>query len=122
MLEKKVAMPPLTAVVDDEPIVRQLCWVFLRHQGFRVEEYEDGRDFLARYRPEPGCVVLGMVMPRLSKAGNARLRKALFLPPQTAVRFNPLLRGFFERRVAAGKLTMQAVGACRPCACPPGEP
>ena len=30
---------------------------------------------------------------RLSKAGNPRLRKALFLPTQTAVRFNPLLQG-----------------------------
>jgi transposase len=36
---------------------------------------------------------------RLSKAGNPRLRKALFLPTQTAVRFNPLLRGFFQRLV-----------------------
>jgi transposase len=34
---------------------------------------------------------------RLSKAGNARLRKALLLPTQTAVRFNPLLKGFFAR-------------------------
>ena len=49
---------------------------------------------------------------RLSKAGNARLRKALFLPTQTAVRFNPLLRQFFARLVAAGKPKMQAVGAC----------
>ena len=49
---------------------------------------------------------------RLSKAGNPRLRKALFLPTQTAVRFNPLLKAFFERLVAAGKPKMQAVGAC----------
>jgi transposase len=49
---------------------------------------------------------------RLSKAGNARLRKALFLPTQTAVRFNPLLKGFFGRLVAAGKPKMRAVGAC----------
>jgi transposase len=49
---------------------------------------------------------------RLSKAGNPRLRKALFLPTQTAVRFNPLLKGFFERLVAAGKPKMQAIGAC----------
>src|SRR4029453_11075505 len=49
---------------------------------------------------------------RLSKAGNARLRKALYLPTLTAVRFNPLLRGFFGRLVAAGKAKMQAVGAC----------
>jgi transposase len=51
---------------------------------------------------------------RLSKAGNARLRKALYLPTLTAIRFNPLLRGFFERLVAAGKARMAAVGACMP--------
>src|SRR5437763_375509 len=49
---------------------------------------------------------------RLSKAGNARLRTALYLPTLTAIRFNPLLKGFFERLVAAGKPKMQAVGAC----------
>src|SRR5262249_18761899 len=49
---------------------------------------------------------------RLSKAGNPRLRKALFLPTQTAVRFNPLLGGFFARLVKAGKPKMQAIGAC----------
>src|SRR5262249_50187205 len=49
---------------------------------------------------------------RLSKAGNARLRQALYLPTLTAIRFNPLLKGFFERLVAAGKPKMQAVGAC----------
>jgi transposase len=49
---------------------------------------------------------------RLSKAGNARLRKALYLPTLTAVRFNPLLKGFFERLVKAGKPKMAAVGAC----------
>jgi transposase len=49
---------------------------------------------------------------RLSKAGNARLRKALYLPTLTAIRFNPLLQGFVERLVAAGKPKRQAVGAC----------
>lgn len=49
---------------------------------------------------------------RLSKAGNARLRKSLFLPTQTAVRFNPLLARFFARLVDAGKPKMQAIGAC----------
>jgi transposase len=49
---------------------------------------------------------------RLSKAGNARLRKALYLPTLTAIRFNPLLKAFFERLLAAGKPRMAAVGAC----------
>ena len=49
---------------------------------------------------------------RLSKAGNARLRKALYLPALTAIRFNPLLKALFDRLVAAGKAKMAAVGAC----------
>jgi len=50
--------------------------------------------------------------PRLSKARHPRLRQSLFLSTQTAVRFDPLLRGFFERLVKAGKLKMAAIGAC----------
>ena len=49
---------------------------------------------------------------RLSKAGNARLRKALYLPALTATRFNPLVAAFYDRLVAAGKPKMAAVGAC----------
>jgi transposase len=49
---------------------------------------------------------------RLSKAGNARLRKALYLPALTAIRFNPLLRALYERLTGAGKAKMAAVGAC----------
>jgi transposase len=49
---------------------------------------------------------------RLSKAGNGRLRKALYLPALTALRFNPLLQALYERLVAAGKAKMAAVGAC----------
>jgi hypothetical protein len=33
-------------------------------------------------------------------------------PTLTAIRFNPLLKWFFDRLVAVGKSRMQAVGAC----------
>ena len=49
---------------------------------------------------------------RLSKAGNARLRKALDLPAMTAVRFNPLVGACYARLVAAGKAKMATLGAC----------
>ncbi|HZT80120.1 MAG TPA: IS110 family transposase [Gemmataceae bacterium] len=49
---------------------------------------------------------------RLSKAGSARLRKALYLPALTAIQFNPLLKALYERLTAAGKAKMAAVGAC----------
>src|SRR4051794_37099068 len=46
------------------------------------------------------------------RAGIPRMRMAPALPTQTAVRFNPVLKGFFARVVAAGKPKMQAIGAC----------
>ena len=53
---------------------------------------------------------------RPSKAGNARLRKALYLPALTGVRFNPVVGAFYERLVAAGKPKMCASGrACGSC-------
>ena len=49
--------------------------------------------------------------PCLSKVGNARLRKALFMPAMCATRYNPLLHDFFERLRQRGKSKMSAVGA-----------
>jgi transposase len=40
---------------------------------------------------------------QLTRIGNARLRRGLFLPTLVAVRKNPWLRAFYERLVAAGK-------------------
>jgi hypothetical protein len=57
-------------------------------------------------------IVLTQLPARPSQAGHARPRKALHLPALTAIRFNPLLGGLFERLVAAGKTRTAAAGAC----------
>ncbi len=49
--------------------------------------------------------------PALSKVGNARLRKALYLPAMSARRFNPLIAAFCERLLAKGKVKKQVIGA-----------
>ena len=49
--------------------------------------------------------------PALSKVGNARLRKALFLPAMAARRFNPLISALCERLLAKGKVKKQIIGA-----------
>lgn len=49
---------------------------------------------------------------RLSKAGNAFLRKALYLPAMAAQRFNPLIAAFAHRMLQAGKASMVVLGAC----------
>lgn len=48
---------------------------------------------------------------RLSKTGNPRLRKALFLPALVAKQHNPLVRSFCQRLARHGKNKMQLVGA-----------
>ena len=49
--------------------------------------------------------------PRLCKTGNARVRKALYMPAVVALRFNPTLRVFADRLLAAGKHKRLVIGA-----------
>lgn len=48
---------------------------------------------------------------RLSKMGNSRLRKALYMPAITAKRYNPIIKAFCEKLKLAGKPTMLIIGA-----------
>jgi transposase len=48
---------------------------------------------------------------RISKVGSPRLRKGLFLPALTAMRFNPALRAFADRLAARQKPRMVIVAA-----------
>ena len=48
---------------------------------------------------------------RLSKIGNARVRKALFMPAMVAKRHNPIVRTFCARLAANGKSKMAILGA-----------
>lgn len=49
--------------------------------------------------------------PRISKAGNAYVRRALYMPALVAVRHDPHVAGFYEHLLAGGKVKMQAVVA-----------
>jgi transposase len=49
--------------------------------------------------------------PRISKAGNKHLRRALYMPALVAVRHDPHLRAFYEHLLARGKSKMQALVA-----------
>ena len=58
---------------------------------------------------ESGTSVRGRA--RLSKVGSSRLRKSLYNPAITALRFNPLIRSFGLRLSAQGKSKMLIIGA-----------
>jgi len=46
---------------------------------------------------------------RLSRSGNRHLRRALYMPALTAIRWEPHLRGFYEHLVHRGKRKKQAL-------------
>lgn len=46
---------------------------------------------------------------RLSRTGNRHLRQALYMPALTAIRWEPHLRGFYQRLVSRGKRKKQAL-------------
>lgn len=48
---------------------------------------------------------------RLSKIGNARLRKALYFPAVTAIRCSPFFRSWAEGLRQRGKSKMAVIGA-----------
>ena len=45
---------------------------------------------------------------RISKVGNAHIRRALFMPALVAVRHEPHVKAFFEKLIARGKTPLQA--------------
>jgi len=48
---------------------------------------------------------------RLSKTGDSRLRVAFYMPAIVAMRYNPIIKAFSQRLLAAGKPKMLVVGA-----------
>lgn len=49
--------------------------------------------------------------PRISKVGNRNVRRALFMPAQVAVRFEPAVQDFYEQLIERGKPKMVAIVA-----------
>jgi len=79
-----------------------------------LEAYASARQIAAHAGVTPkqhqsGTSVHGK--PRLSKMGNARLRKALYFPAMVAIRHNPIIMALAERLRARGKTEMCLIGA-----------
>ena len=76
--------------------------------------YESGRQVAAQAGVTPGRRQSGtsLDMTRLSKLGNSRIRKALFLPAMVARRHNQIINEFAKRLEKRGKSKMQIVCAC----------
>lgn len=112
--------------VDNHPDLKQQCQLLESIPGIGkrtaaklLAEIED----IARYKSARQVAAYAGLTPRnnrsgtirgktrLSKIGNARVRKALFLPAMTAKRYNPIVRSFCQRLASHGKNKMQVIGA-----------
>lgn len=78
------------AMLPDDMDVRQ--WV--AHAGMDPRQIQSGTSI---HRPA-----------RISRRGNAHLRRALFLPALVAVQHEPHVQAFYEKLLARGKTKMQA--------------
>ena len=86
-----------------------------------IAEVGDPADFLssatlaAYVGVVPGLKQSGKRQPRragLCPIGNARLRRALWMPTLVAIRKNPWLKAYYDRLIARGKLPKVAIVAC----------
>ena len=80
----------------------------------QMKQYRSARQLAAHAgltprQKESGTSVRGR--SRLSKNGNARLRKALYMPALVAKRYNPVVKAFCERLSKRGKRPMEIIGA-----------
>lgn len=94
-------------------IGQQTAAVLLAEMG-DVHQYQNARQLAAHAGVTPserssGSSVKGK--PQLSRVGNPRLRKALYLPAVVAMTHNPLLKAFSQRLLDRGKVKMQVIGA-----------
>jgi len=77
-----------------------------------VENFDSAKQVVAfvGLNPKPkqsGSSVLGA--GRISKTGDADLRKAYYMPAIVSLRFNPIIKGFAERLSSVGKAKMIVV-------------
>jgi len=85
-----VQLLPELLVLPEAMTVRQ--WV--AHAGLDPRAHQSGTSV---HKPA-----------RLSKVGNAHIRRALFMPALVAVRHEPHVKAFFDKLVARGKTPLQA--------------
>lgn len=77
-----------------------------------VEKFDSAKQVAAfvGLNPKPrqsGSSVIGV--SRISKTGDANLRKAFYMPAVVSIRFNPIIKDFAERLSSAGKSKMVIV-------------
>lgn len=79
-----------------------------------LPEAMGARQWVAHAGLDPRQTVSGSSVakpPRISKAGNVHLRRALFMPALVAMRYEPAVKAYYNRLIDRGKKPLQALVA-----------
>lgn len=101
-------------LVTSIPGIGELTAAKLLAELGEINNYESARSLAAQAGLTPRQEVSGSSVrgrARLSKTGNAALRKALYLPAIVAKQHNPVIKAFCERLSSNGKSKMAVIGA-----------
>jgi transposase len=79
------------------------------HQGRRSTKAQVAHAGLAPREKQSGSSIRGK--PCICRVGNTRLRSGLYFPTMVAMRYNPVIRTFYQRLIDHGKPTMVALVA-----------
>lgn len=124
--EIKLTKQKIRKHMDDHPNLKQDCQLLETIPGIgertatillaeieHLRHYKHARQAAAYAGLSPALRDSGTSVKssRLSKTGNGRVRKALYMPAIVALRRNPLLRQFSERLSRRGKTKMVIIGA-----------
>lgn len=99
--------PPTILLVDDDPLIRDLCRELLEHLGYRVETARDGTEALSKYQglDQVDLVVLDFYLP--DKNGRQVLKDFKALDARARVL---MASGFFSFQEAAALKDEGALG------------
>ncbi len=68
-------------LVDDEPNIREVVGLYLRHEGYTVVEAADGEEALEMYRRHrPELVILDLILPKLDGLEVCRIQSERRVP------------------------------------------
>jgi len=103
-----------SALLDSIPGIAQTTAATLLAEMTNITQYKSARQVAAYAGLVPrerqsGSSVRGRT--RLSKIGNARLRRALYFPAMTALRCSPFFQAWAKGLAERGKCKMQIIGA-----------
>jgi transposase len=111
------AFPDLKHLVDlliSIPGIGEITAAWIISEIHNLHEFSNTRQITAFVGLNPKKFVSGSSIhkkPRLSKTGNANLRKALFMPAIVAMNHNPIIMAFSKRLLSRGLPKMAVVGA-----------